>query len=164
MAFLLNGLISANQILTAGIVITAFSLLLYALTFNLRERVARAFAILLACVTTVYFGDAVVSTLQEAGAVEVWLRLQWVGIAFVPVAYLHFSDALLATIGQPSRGRRRLAIYILYVAAVVFLWAAVFTNILVYDGTTEAGPAQLAAGPLFAGFLAYFLGTLTWAG
>jgi hypothetical protein len=43
--------------------------------------------------------------LREAGAVENWLRLQWVGIAFIPVTYLHFSDALLATTGRPSRDR-----------------------------------------------------------
>jgi hypothetical protein len=164
MVLLLNGLISANQIITAGIVITAFSLLLYALTFNLRERVARTFAILLTCVTAVYFCDAVVSTLREAGIVEAWLRLQWVGIAFIPVTYLHFSDALLATTGQPSRGRRRQSIYILYITATVFLVAAVFTNILVYAGSVQSGAAYLLAGPLFAVFLVYFLGTLSWAG
>jgi hypothetical protein len=164
MVLLLNGLISANQIITAGIVITAFSLLLYSLTFNLRERVARTFAILLTCVTAVYFCDAVVSTLREAGDVEAWLRLQWVGIAFIPVTYLHFSDALLATTGRPSRGRRRQSIYILYATAVAFLVAAVFTNVLVYDGAIQSGAAYLSAGPLFAVFLVYFLGTLSWAG
>ena len=107
MVLLVNGLISANQIITAGIVISAFSLLLYALTFNLRERVARTFAILLSWVTMVYFCDAVVSTLSEVAQIDLWLRLQWVGIAFIPVSYLQFSDALLATTGLPSRGRRR---------------------------------------------------------
>ena len=38
---LLAGIKTINQILTAGIAITAFSLLIYALTFNLRDRVAR---------------------------------------------------------------------------------------------------------------------------
>jgi hypothetical protein len=38
----LAGIITINQILTAGIAITAFSLLLYALSFNLRDRVARS--------------------------------------------------------------------------------------------------------------------------
>ena len=40
----LTGIITVNQILTAGIAITAFSLFLYALSFNLRDRVARSFA------------------------------------------------------------------------------------------------------------------------
>jgi len=161
---LLNGLAALNQILASGIVITAFSLLLYALTFNLRERTARAFASLLAFVTIVYFCDVVVSTLTALEQAEAWLRLQWVGIAFVPVAYLHFSDALLATTGRPSRGRRRLAIRILYVTGIVFLVAATFTDILVYDGVVEQNAAHLRAGPLFAVFLAYFAGSLAWAG
>jgi hypothetical protein len=38
---LLVGLKTINSILTAGIAITAFSLFLYALSFNLSDRVAR---------------------------------------------------------------------------------------------------------------------------
>jgi hypothetical protein len=161
---LINGLAAANQILTAGIVITAFSLLLYALTFNLRDRVARAFAALLAFVTVVYFGDVVVSTVQTLAQAEAWLRLQWIGIAFIPVAYLHFSDALLATTGQPSRGRRRAAIRILYLTALVFLVAATFTDLLVFEGVLQSGVAHMRAGPLFVVFLVYFAGCLAWAG
>jgi hypothetical protein len=163
MDLLIDSLTSINQILTAGIAITAFSLLLYALTFNLRDRVARAFAALLAFVTVVYFFDAVASTTSGA-TVENWLRLQWLGIAFVPVAYLHFSDALLATTGQPSRGRRRLSIRLLYLIAGVFLAAAALTNVLVHDATIEAHAARLQAGPLFPVFMAYFVGSLLWAG
>jgi hypothetical protein len=162
MDLLIDSLTSVNQILTAGIAITAFSLLLYALTFNLRDRVARAFAALLAFVTVVYFFDAVAST-ARAATVENWLRLQWIGIAFIPVAYLHFSDALLATTGQPSRGRRRISIRILYLLAGAFLLAAAFTNLLVHDATVEAHAARLQAGSLFPVFLVYFAGSLTWA-
>ena len=163
MSFLIDTFISANQVLTAGIAITAFSLLLYALTFNLRDRVARAFAALLAFVTVVYFFDAIGST-APAATVEAWLRLQWLGIVFVPVGYLHFSDALLATTGQPSRGRRRNSIRVLYVTAIVFLVAAFFTDIVVHDARVEAHAARLEAGPLFPVFMAYFIGSLSWAG
>ncbi|MCC6190296.1 MAG: hypothetical protein IT318_14790 [Anaerolineales bacterium] len=163
MQLLIDSLTSVNQVLTAGIAITAFSLLLYSLTFNLRDRVARAFAALLAFVTVVYFFDAVATTAGRVG-VEVWLRLQWIGIAFIPVAYLHFSDALLATTGQPSRGRRRLAIRLLYLIAGTFLVAAAFTDALVHDAIVEAHAARLQAGPLFPVFLAYFAGSLLWAG
>jgi len=47
-------LITVNQILTAGIAITGFALLLYALTFNLRDRVARSFALILICVVVFF--------------------------------------------------------------------------------------------------------------
>jgi hypothetical protein len=163
MHLLLNGLATLNQILTAGIVITAFSLLLYALTFNLRDRVARAFAALLTFVTIVYFGDVVASTLSAPAQVEPWLRAQWIGIAFVPVAYLHFSDALLATTGQPSRGRRRNAIRILYVTGAVFLVVAAFTDFLVRETVIEASAAHLRAGWLFVVYLTYLAGCLAWA-
>jgi hypothetical protein len=164
MHLLINSLATLNQILTAGIVITAFSLLLYALTFNLRDRVARVFAALQAFVTVVYFGDVVASTLSAASQAEPWLRAQWIGIAFVPVAYLHFSDALLATTGQPSRGRRRTAIRILYLTGAVFLVVAAFTNFLVRDGVIESDAAHLRAGWLFPVYLTYFAGCLSWAG
>jgi hypothetical protein len=98
--------------------------------------------------------------------IDFFLRGQWLGIAFVPVSYLHFSDALLATTGQPSRGRRRVAIRILYVTALVFFSAALTSNILVGEVVleTDARAPHLRAGPLFVVFMAYFAGTLFWAG
>lgn len=110
-----------NQLLTAGIAITAFSLLLYALTFNLRDRVARTFAFILVCVVIVFVGDTIAGTTASPQEMDFWLRLQWVGIVFLPAAYLHFSDALLATTGRPSRGRRRFVIRIAYLLSLGFL-------------------------------------------
>ncbi len=118
---LIGALRTINQLLTAGIAITAFSLLLYALSFNLRDRVTRSFALILLCVVIVFVGDAIGSATNTPLELEFWLKLQWVGIAFLPVAYFHFSDALLATTGKPSRGRRRLAVRLLYAVSMVFL-------------------------------------------
>src|SRR5512137_2307072 len=92
-----NALALTNFILSAGIVITSFSLLAYILVYNLRSSVARAFCALLAGVLIVYFGDLILFTTHDVSAAERWLRFQWVGIAFVPSAYLHFSDTLLRT-------------------------------------------------------------------
>jgi len=47
-----------NDLLTAGIAITAFSILLYALTFNLKDRVARSFAMILVCVVIVFTAES----------------------------------------------------------------------------------------------------------
>jgi hypothetical protein len=122
-----------NGLLTAGIAITAFSLLLYALSFNLRDRVARSFALIMANVVVVFVGEALSSVAQNAQQLEFWQRIQWIGIIFLPAAYLQFSDALLATTGRPSRGRRRLAVRAVYLISLGFL-------ILL--------PTELVVGPL----------------
>ena len=128
-----------DQILTAGVAITAFSLLLYALTFNLRDRIARSFAVILACVVVVFSAEAIGTTIDQAWEVSLWLKLQWIGIIILPAAYLHFSDALLASTGKPSRGRRRWAVRLIYVISFGFL-AALLLNFLV-------GPLVLGKQP-----------------
>src|SRR5579859_427478 len=163
MLSILNFLVSTSDILSAGVAITAFSLLLYSLTFNLRERVARVFAALLLFITIIYFCDAVLGTASGA-SVNVWLRLKWIGIAFIPVAYLHFSDAILATTGQPSRWRRWLGVRLLYLLGSLFLLAAAFSDRLVTSPVIDSGAAHLQSGPLFPVFIVYYLGTLAWAG
>jgi len=118
---LLTGVITVNQILTAGIAITAFSLFLYSLSFNLRDRVARSFAIILLCVVTVFTSEALESASVTAQVISLFLHLEWVGIIFLPPAYLHLSDAILVTAGLPSRGRRRLAVRLVYALSAIFL-------------------------------------------
>ncbi|MCZ2122681.1 MAG: hypothetical protein LC108_10500 [Anaerolineales bacterium] len=117
----LAGLRALNQILTAGIAITAFSLFIYSLSFNLRDRVARSFAGILLCVVVVFTSEALQDKTLSLIAVDLFLRLQWIGIVFLPAAYLHLSDALLVTAGRPSRGRRRLAVRGMYLLSAGFL-------------------------------------------
>ena len=131
---------SLNELLTAGIAITAFSLLLYALSFNLRDRVARSFAIILICVVISYVAEALSSVASTNEQLEFWLRFQWIGIVFLPAAYLHISDALLATTGRPSRGRRRLAVRMSYLISLAFL-LALPANLLVGPLVPDAQPA-----------------------
>ena len=153
-----------NEIFSAANAITAFSLLLYSLTFHLRERVARTFAILLACVAWVYSAEVLAGTAQTAAETEIWMRLQWAGIAFLSPAYLHLSDALLAATGRPSRGRRHLLIRLTYgVAAVAF--AAAGVGRLLADDLVAAGPIRyLRPGPALAPYLAFSLATVVLAG
>lgn len=110
-----------SEILAAGIAITAFALLLYALTFNLRDRVARSFAIIMMCVVIVFSAEAIGSTSTLYYEIDFWLRLQWIGILFIPPAYLHFSDAILSTTGRPSRWRRVWAVRFSYIISFAFL-------------------------------------------
>jgi len=154
---------SLNETLATAIVILAASILLYNVTRNLRNRVARTSAVVLGCVTIAYIGDVFISLEPGVVAHEGALRLQWLGIAFIPAAVFHLSDALLATTGLPSRGRRRRVARILYGISAAFLLAAAFTDILIEpvilsNQITHAGQAVgMRAGPLFPVYMAYFL-------
>src|SRR5258708_11071726 len=121
MESLLAGIQFVNQILTAGIAITAFSLFLYSLTFNLRDRVARSLAIILLCVVVIFTTEALQNKDVPQWGIDALLRLQWLGIVFLPASYLHLSDAVLVTAGRPSRGRRRFIVRLVYSISALFL-------------------------------------------
>ena len=160
--FLLSALPILNRILEAGIAITAFSLLLYALTFSLRERVARVFALILACVALIAVTDGLASTARNLSEADIWLRFQWLGTALLPAAYLHFSDALLASTGRPSRGRRRFAVRANYIVAAGLIFLATQTGLLLDGVTLDGGLAHLQAGGYFWVFILYVALILTW--
>lgn len=160
---ILATLLVINQILNAGNAITAFSLLLYALTFNVRERVARSLALLLSCVTLVYFGDVLTSLAQTDGEIELWLRVQWVGIAFIPATYLHLSDALLEATGRPSRGRRIHIVFFSYLGGALTLAATGLGKIVAGELAFSDSVAYLRPGTLFPLFLLFSLIILTFA-
>ena len=161
--FLFSALRTLNQLLTAGIAITAFSLLLYALTFNLRDRVARSFTVILACVVIVFVCDTISSTIINPVNQKIWFTLQWVGIIFLPSAYLHFSDALLATTGRPSRGRRRNLIRFTYILSIFFL-VSLYLGWLLGDIVESAQAAPyIQPSSLTWVFVAYYIVGMTWA-
>jgi hypothetical protein len=159
----LAGIQTLNQILTAGIAITAFSLFLYALSFNLRDRVARSFAIILLCVVVVFTSEGLQDKSLSSGAIELLLRLQWFGIVFLPAAYLHLSDALLVTAGRPSRGRRRFAVRGMYVVSAVFLLLLAF-GYLVGDFVPDGKPAPYLLRTAWTEvFTVFYVSAMVWA-
>jgi hypothetical protein len=164
MAPLLAGLKTLNQILTAGIAITAFSLFLYALSFNLRDRVARSFAIILLCVVVVFTTDAMQDKSLTLGTIDLLLHLQWFGIIFLPAAYLHLSDALLVTAGRPSRGRRRLAVRGMYLVSSLFVLLLAF-NLLLGPFVPDGQPAPYLSRTIWTEvFTAFYVLAMLWAG
>jgi len=161
---LLSGIQALNQILTAGIAITAFSLFLYALSFNLRDRVARSFAVILLCVVIVFTAEALQDESMTADLIQLLLHLQWFGIVFLPAAYLHLSDALLVTAGRPSRGRRRLAVRGIYLISAFFLALLAFGYLLgplVADGKPAPHLERTAWTETFTLF---YVAAMVWAG
>jgi len=136
-----SALRTISQIMSAGVAITAFSLLLYVMAYNLREAVVRAFILILLCVAIVYAGETIASVSSQAAIIEIMLRLKWLGIIFLPATYLHFSDSLLTLTGRPSRGRRLWVVRLTYVFSCLLLVLALL-NILVgpYLETTLPAP------------------------
>ena len=149
-------LLTVNETLTAGNAIIAVSLLLFNLTRNLNNRVAKTSALVLACVTVAYVADAFISLGPDSIAHEIASRLQWIGIAFIPAAMYHLSDALLATTGLPSRGRRRRVIRLLYLIGAAFLLSVAFSDSLV-QFVEASGQVSIQAGSTFLIYLVYFV-------
>jgi len=148
---------AANEVLASAIVVLTVSLLLYNLSRNLGNRVARTSGAVLACVTPPYVADVFISLGPDWVAMEVALRLQWLGIAFMPAALFHLSDALLATTGLPSRGRRRRLIRLLYLISSLFLLWATLSDDLIRTVVSASG-VSLQAGPWLWVFILYYVG------
>jgi len=148
-------LLTVNETLTASNAIIAVSLLLFNLTRNLNNRVAKSSAVVLACVTVAYISDSFIALGPDKAAHEIASRLQWLGIAFVPAAIYHLSDALLATTGLPSRGRRRRVIRVLYLIGAGFLLSVAFSDSLLQFVDVQ-GSLSIQAGGAFLVYLLYF--------
>jgi len=161
---LLAGIRAFNQVLTAGIAITAFSLFLYSLTFNLRDRVARSFAIIMLCVVVVFTTEALQGPHSTNLGLQMLLRLQWLGIVYLPAAYLHLSDAVLVTAGRPSRGRRRFAVRAMYGVSTLFL-LGLSLGYLVGPLVMNGKPAPHLQRTVWTEvFTLYYLVIMLWAG
>jgi hypothetical protein len=144
-----------SQILTAGVAITAFSLLLYALAFNLRESVARALILILTCVVIGYTAESLAGVSDNQAVVEIMLKLKWIGIVFLPATYLHFSNSLLTLTGRPSRGRRRWLVRIVYLASLALV-VLVLTDVLVGSYVPTDSPAPYLTRTPFTNLFAFY--------
>ena len=143
-----------NDVLQAMIVIFGSAMVLYNLGRSLRIRVMKAFVTLVTFVIIVYLSELMVSRIITTYSAEIWLRLGWVGIAMVPAAQYHLSDALLETTGQPKH-RYRVAAG--YTSSILFLALVMFTNWVVGDPTADNPHApHLEGGLLFPLFTLYF--------
>ncbi len=148
-----------NDILQAIIVIFGTAVVLYNLGRARRDRVTRAFISLIAFVSITFLAELLVSRALVPVSAEALLRLQWVGIAMVPAAQFHLSDALLTTTGAISR-RRRLLVRAGYISGMIFLGLVLFTDWIVTTPTDLLAIAvpQLIPGPFFVVFVFYFWG------
>jgi len=145
-----------NLIFSSVNAIVAFSLLVYVLSHNFRSPVARAFCALMAFIAIVYIVDVSLVEVHNPQAASMWLRFQWLGIAFVPAAYFHFSDALLRTTGSGSRARG-IGVAVAYLLSLFAFVLTVSTD-LVVDGIAQKDHFfHLLPGPTFGIFAGYYV-------
>ncbi len=150
-----------NVVLTSGIVIFSFGLLLYLLIHSHRNSVARTFAFLLGCVLVTYFTDLALFGVEEASAAKPWLKVQWIGIALTPAAYLNFSNALLNTTGERS-GLQAVAVYVSYILSSHLLLGVPLGDLIVLRRVLTDPKTHLLPGPLFPLFTLYFSVAVGW--
>ncbi|MHB1356651.1 MAG: histidine kinase N-terminal 7TM domain-containing protein [Anaerolineae bacterium] len=145
-----------NLILASANVIIGFSLLVYVIAHNMRSPVARAFCALSAFITIIYLVDVSMAEVQTLHSANIWLHIQWLGIAFIPAAYMHFSDALLRTTGELSHWRRVLTwvSYGIGLATIIAVW---FGETFVAQATQTGSLYHLVAGRFFWVFAIYYL-------
>lgn len=153
---LISLLTFSNELVSSAIVIISVSMLLYNLTRDVRDRVNRSSSVLLGCISWAYVADTFMAFDPGRSAFEGWLRVQWAGIALIPAAMFHLSDALLATTGLVSRGRRRRAVKALYLVGSLLVIAALFSDGLIRN-LIEKPVWHMGAGPLFWVYLLYFM-------
>ena len=144
-----------NDMLQSAIVIFGASIVLYNLSYSLRDRVTRAFTALVAFVVVVYTTELLVTQTVSSLSIESWLKVGWIGIANVPAALFHLSDALLVTTGSVSR-RRRLMVRVLYVTSNAFVLMVATTDWLVRGLVNQPRAPHLTAGPMFIVFTLFF--------
>ena len=144
-----------NDILQAFITIFGASVVLYNLPYVTRDRVLRAYSLLLAAVVVVFFTELLVSRAVLLDSAEIWLTLKWLGITFVPAIQFQFSDTLLVNTGSNSQ-RRRFLIGAFYSASLVFYTLVIFTDFITANVVSLPNAVHFQAGTLFIAFAAYY--------
>lgn len=146
-----------NDVLQSIIVIFGAAVVLYNIPRLSRGTVPRAFSALIGLVVLVYLTELLVSRAVAPVSAEFLLRAGWIGVAMVPAAQFHLSDALLTATGKISR-RRRLLVILGYLTGAAFALMGVFSDLVVGPPSASAPTPRLTNGLLFPFFAAYFWG------
>ena len=131
---------SINDVVAAGAAIITSSLFIYVLTYKLKDRATWSYTFLLGCLVVIFGSDAFFSVLKSEKQLLFLLRIQYIGLIFLPVSYFNFSDALLAMTGKPSRGKRKIVFYSSLILAIIFLGLN-FAGILFSEVDIYGSPA-----------------------
>lgn len=144
-----------NVVTSSTVVIIAFSLLAYTITYNVRNEAARYFIVFLGCIVVAYSGDVALSRVVTANAANTWLRLQWIGIAMLPCAYYLFSYSVVRQTNGDLRWGRELSIATLLLSSLAAI-NGFFGTQLVGRLYFQSPFTFLDSGPYFWFFAFYF--------
>ena len=144
-----------NDILQSIIVIFGVSVTLYNLRYIRRDRIVRAFSLLLAAVSVVYMSELLASRTFVSDSAESWLKAKWLGITLVPAVQFHLSDALLIATGYSTR-RRYWITRLIYLTSFVFLALVWFTQLIVTEPVRLPHAVYLEPGSFFGLFTIYY--------
>ncbi len=147
--------------------IVAFSLLVYILTRTPRNTTTLSFIVLAALVTAMWVGEAGHSSVRDTTAASLaeavfWLRVQALGLALLPAAYLHFSDILLRSTGSLSVGRRA-AVVAAYAIGTLWLALTWLTDLVIAGPALTVWGTHFRAGALYPLFVVYAIGLTLWS-
>lgn len=144
-----------NDVITAGVAIISFSLFIYVVTFNLHDRVTRTFTFLLACIVIIFGADAFVTTTFRQDELLFILRIQYIGLIFLPTTYFLFSDALLTITGKPSMGRRRISGYISIGISIIY-FIMLMVGVLFSEVNVNNPPIPFIERTMFQDYFTFF--------
>lgn len=164
MVSILDIIFFLNDVVQGAIVIFGASIVLYNIRYILRDRVTRAFSLLITFIVIVFMVELLVTNGMSGGSAEVWLRLGWFGIAMVPAALIHLADVLLISTGSISL-TRRFGVYASYLIATVWISLAFFSDLLVGPIVDVSRRSYLEPGllfPLFSAYLFLLSGLALW--
>ena len=144
-----------NDIIQATIVIFGASVVLYNLRYIGRSRVTKSFTNLVALVVLAFLAELLATRANLPVSAESWLRLQWIGIALVPAAQFHLSDALLVTTGLRTF-RRRVMVRVFYLIGLAIILLVFFTDWIAAELVSTPRAIHLQPGQYFPLFALYF--------
>lgn len=153
-----------HLVLASTTVLMAVGLAAYLFAYNVRNAVARAFVGLLGLIAIIAVGDVFLATARfpaEHVAAIFWLRFEWLGIAFIAPAFVHFAYAVLATTGARPR-HRQLVVPLAWGGGAAALVAVFGGPSLVRGVVGFPGALRLTAGPWFPAFAVAYFALTAW--
>lgn len=132
MTWAVPALRTLNEIFTAAVSITAFSIFLFTFMFIRKEKLARVFLMFSFCITVIYSADALETMTNSISAQFFWQKLHWTGFILLPAIFYHFSDVLLSMTGEKFVIRKFIFRFLGYLFSLLFC-LALWTNYLFID-------------------------------